>query len=48
MSPLMRLLHIVDCDERPLMRYVYEGMYRARMGIKKLFNNNKRLYKPYT
>ncbi|RVX02328.1 hypothetical protein CK203_028275 [Vitis vinifera] len=28
MSPLMRLLRIVDCDERPLMGYVYEGMYR--------------------
>ncbi|RVW24462.1 hypothetical protein CK203_082141 [Vitis vinifera] len=27
-SPLMRLLRIVDCDERPSMGYVYEGMYR--------------------
>ncbi|RVX03764.1 hypothetical protein CK203_023009 [Vitis vinifera] len=26
MSPLMRLLRIVDCDERPSMGYVYEGM----------------------
>ncbi|RVW33402.1 hypothetical protein CK203_094265 [Vitis vinifera] len=48
MSPLMRLLHIDDCDERPSMGYVYEGMYRVRLGIKKLFNYNKRLYKPYT
>ena len=47
MSPLMRLLRIVDCDETPSMRYVYEGMYRVRLGIKKLFNYNKRLYKPY-
>ena len=30
------------------MGYVYEGMYRAHLGIKKLFNHNKRLYKPYT
>ena len=30
------------------MGYVYEGMYRVRLGIKKLFNYNKRLYKPYT
>ncbi|XP_034695681.1 uncharacterized protein LOC117921833 [Vitis riparia] len=29
MSPLMRLLRIVDCDERPSMGYVYEGMYRV-------------------
>ena len=28
--------------------YVYEGMYRAKKGIKKLFRNNKELYKPYT
>ena len=48
MSPLMCLLRIVDCDERPLMGHVYEGMYRVRLGIKKLFNYNKRLYKPYT
>ncbi|RVW83525.1 hypothetical protein CK203_054213 [Vitis vinifera] len=48
MSPLMSLLHIVDCDERPSMGYVYEGMYRVRLGIKKLFNYSERLYKPYT
>nr|CAN66693.1 hypothetical protein VITISV_032487 [Vitis vinifera] len=48
MSPLMRLLRIVDCDERPSMGYVYEGMYKVRLGIKKLFNYNERLYKPYT
>ena len=48
MSPLMRLLCIVDCDEKPSMGYVYESMYRVHLGIKKLFNYNKRLYKPYT
>ena len=48
MPRLMRLLRIVDCDERPSMGYVYEGMYRACLGIKKLFNHYKRLYKPYT
>ena len=48
MASLVRLLRIVDCDERPSMGYVYEGMYRVRLGIKKLFNHNKRLYKPYT
>ena len=48
MAPLVRLLRIVDGDERPSMGYVYEGMYRAHLGIKKLFNHNKRLYKPYT
>ena len=48
MAPLVRLLCIVDCNERPSMGYLYEGMYRVRLGIKKLFNHNKRLYKPYT
>ena len=43
MAPLVRLVRISDCDERPSMGYVYEGMYRARLGIKKLFNHNKRL-----
>ncbi|RVW15608.1 hypothetical protein CK203_077678 [Vitis vinifera] len=28
MSPLMNLLRIVDCDVKPSMGYVYEGMYR--------------------
>ena len=46
--PSIRLLRIVDCDERPSIGYVYEGMYRACLEIKKLFKNNKRLYKPYT
>ena len=43
MAPLVRLLRISDCDERPSMGYVYEDVYRARLGIKKLFNHNKRL-----
>ncbi|XP_031262581.1 uncharacterized protein LOC116120753 [Pistacia vera] len=47
-SPLMRMLRIVDLDERPSIGYVYDGMYQTRMGIKKLFKNKKKLYKPYT
>ncbi|XP_031253821.1 uncharacterized protein LOC116111812 [Pistacia vera] len=47
-SPLMRMLRIVDSDERPSIGYVYDGMYGTRMGIKKLFKNKKNLYKPYT
>ncbi|RVW34274.1 hypothetical protein CK203_092972 [Vitis vinifera] len=33
MSSLMRLLRIVDCDERSSMRYVYEGMYRKNIHL---------------
>ncbi|XP_031282432.1 uncharacterized protein LOC116141007 [Pistacia vera] len=47
-DPLMRMLRIVDSNERPSIGYVYDGMYRTRLGIKKLFKNKKRLYKPYT
>ena len=47
-GPLMRLLRIVDSDEKPALGYVYEGMYRARKTIKKIFRNKKRLYQPYT
>ncbi|XP_031272895.1 uncharacterized protein LOC116131387 [Pistacia vera] len=37
-----------DSYERPSIGYVYDGMYRTRMGIKKLFKNRKILYKLYT
>ncbi|XP_057515004.1 uncharacterized protein LOC130796653 [Actinidia eriantha] len=47
-APLMRLLRIIDGDVKPSMGYVYEGIYRARIGIKKVFLNKRRLYKPYT
>ncbi|XP_031281794.1 uncharacterized protein LOC116140284 [Pistacia vera] len=34
-SPLMRMLRIVDSDERPSIGHVYDDMYRTRMGINK-------------
>ena len=37
MSPLIRLLHIVDSNEKPAMGYVYDGMYRVTDEIKKIF-----------
>ena len=48
MVPLVRLLCIIYSDERHSMGYVCECIYRACFDIKKLFNHNKRLYKPYT
>ena len=45
-SPLIRLLQIVDSDQRPAIGYVYEGMHRAQLGIKKIFRMEKHLYKP--
>ena len=36
-SPLVRLLRIVDYEKKPAIGYVYVGMYRAIDGIKKNF-----------
>ncbi|KAH7842746.1 hypothetical protein Vadar_008682 [Vaccinium darrowii] len=47
-EPLMRLLRIVDGDKKPNIGYVYEGMYRARLGIKSMLKKKKSLYRPFT
>ncbi|XP_028553850.1 uncharacterized protein LOC114580461 [Dendrobium catenatum] len=47
-GPLIRLLRIVDSDEKPSLGYLYDGMYRARKAIKALFRNVNRSYKPFT
>ncbi|XP_023909492.1 uncharacterized protein LOC112021156 [Quercus suber] len=47
MSPLIRLLCIIDSNEKPAMGYVYDGMYRVIDGIKKKFKDKKRLWEPY-
>ncbi|GAV75401.1 LOW QUALITY PROTEIN: DUF659 domain-containing protein, partial [Cephalotus follicularis] len=47
-APVVRLLRIVDSDEKPSLGYVYDGMFRAKIAIKNLFNNKKRWYKSYT
>ncbi|XP_054816887.1 uncharacterized protein LOC129316487 [Prosopis cineraria] len=47
-SPLIKLLRIVDSDEKPSLPYVYEGMQRAKKAIKAIFTNKKDQYKPYT
>ena len=47
MAPLVCLLCIVDCDERPSMGYVYEGMYRVRLGIKNCLTTMKAIQALY-
>ncbi|XP_039035558.1 uncharacterized protein LOC120172051 [Hibiscus syriacus] len=47
-APIIRLLRIVDGDEKPSLGYVYEGMQRAKNAIKEMFRNRRALYKPYT
>lgn len=34
MTPLLKLLRLGDSDEKPTISYVYEGMRRARKGVK--------------
>ncbi|XP_057444664.1 uncharacterized protein LOC130736909 [Lotus japonicus] len=47
-APIIRLLRIVDGDEKPSMGYVYDGMQRAKNTIKRMFRDKSELYKPYT
>ena len=46
-SPLICLLRIFYFNEKPAMGYVYDSMYRVIDGIKKNFNDKKRLWEPY-
>ncbi|XP_054794084.1 uncharacterized protein LOC129299644 [Prosopis cineraria] len=46
-GPLIWLLRIVYGDKKPSLGYVYEGMIRAKHGIKSFCNNNPHKYKPY-
>ncbi|KAL4567441.1 hypothetical protein LXL04_023025 [Taraxacum kok-saghyz] len=34
MTPLLRILGLCDTDEKPALGYVYEGIHRARKGVK--------------
>ncbi|XP_020978129.1 uncharacterized protein LOC110271517 [Arachis ipaensis] len=47
-GPLIKLLRLVDTDEKPSLGYVYEGMQRAKIAIKTIFRNRKAAYTPYT
>ncbi|XP_020982486.1 uncharacterized protein LOC110273621 [Arachis duranensis] len=47
-DPLIKLLRIVDADDKPPLRYVYEGMLRAEDAIKEMFKQNKTAYQLYT
>ena len=47
-DPLIKLLRLVDADEKPSLGIVYEGMQRAKIAIKIMFRNRKSAYTPYT
>ncbi|XP_077245531.1 uncharacterized protein LOC143885307 [Tasmannia lanceolata] len=43
-SPLVKVLRLVDSDERPAMGYIYEAMDRAKEAIAKNLGNIKKKY----
>ncbi|XP_025664495.1 uncharacterized protein [Arachis hypogaea] len=45
---LIKLLRLVDADEKPSLGIVYEGMQIAKKAIKTMFRNRKAAYTPYT
>ncbi|XP_057755423.1 uncharacterized protein LOC130974569 [Arachis stenosperma] len=47
-GPLIKLLRLVDADEKPSLDTVYAGMQRAKINIKTMFRNKKSAYTPYT
>ncbi|XP_057746591.1 uncharacterized protein LOC130965846 [Arachis stenosperma] len=47
-SPLIKLLRLVDADDKPSLEIVYEGMLRSENGIKEMFKHRKSAYQPYT
>ncbi|XP_057739696.1 uncharacterized protein LOC130956704 [Arachis stenosperma] len=47
-GPLIKLLRLVDADEKPSLSIVYAGMQRAKINIKTMFRNRKSAYTPYT
>ena len=46
-APIIKLLRVVDADEKPSLCYVYEGMFRVRKGIMSISKDKQRLYDPY-
>ncbi|GKU98298.1 hypothetical protein SLEP1_g11318 [Rubroshorea leprosula] len=46
-KPLVRVLRLVDNEEKPSMGYLYEAIDKAKVTIKKNFNNRLSQYMPY-
>ncbi|XP_016195134.1 uncharacterized protein LOC107636114 [Arachis ipaensis] len=45
---LIKLMRLVDTDDKPSLGYVYEGMLKLKNGIKEMFKHSKTAYQPYT
>ncbi|KAG6659862.1 hypothetical protein CIPAW_03G065700 [Carya illinoinensis] len=47
-EPLVRVLRLVDGDEKPAMGYLYDTMERAKENIKARCNNKVSIFSPFT
>lgn len=47
-TPLVRLLRLMDFDEKPVLGYVYGGVNRAINAIIEYFKHQNNKYEPYT
>ena len=47
-EPLVRVLRLVDGDEKPAMGYLYEAMDKAKENIKARLKNKISAYIPFT
>ncbi|KAG2715052.1 hypothetical protein I3760_03G058700 [Carya illinoinensis] len=47
-EPLVRVLRLVDGDEKPAMGYLYDAMERAKENIKARCNNKVSIFSPFT
>ncbi|KAH7672113.1 Ribonuclease H-like protein [Dioscorea alata] len=46
-KPLVRVLRIVDGDDRPAMGFIYEAINKAKEEMSKRFQRRKKRVKPY-
>ncbi|KAK9283196.1 hypothetical protein L1049_011432 [Liquidambar formosana] len=45
--PLLTVLHLTDCEERPSIGYIYDAMQKAKKNVIVAFNNKESDYSPY-
>jgi len=46
-EPLVRVLCMVDNEDKPAMDFLYPAMYKARKEMVKMFRRNKMKMEPY-
>lgn len=46
-KPLLAVLHLIDCEERPSIGYIYDAMEKARKSIILALDNEESDYLPY-